>query len=539
LRLIIKEYLLQLKEKDELDLLLCDLLLQMGYQTDNIPKTGNRQYGVDIQAHKTNNLILCVVKQGNIDRNVWNNGQNSVRQSLEEIFDSYLPTLTESEKCKKISIVVTTNGVLDESVKRNWSGYVDNHKNWRDKSIEISFWGIDDITAKIQQYLFSEHLFPQQIQGYLRKALYFVEEPDYKNYYFEQIIDSYIIQISELIKEESSSSRIRRQFRKDVASLFMATQMIAQYASNVKRYKIGVMVSEYLLIRYWKFLLDKGLMEKQVYCEWLVKFYQAYRKWASKYYEEVKEYCETKDAFPTYSNIVEQKLMLYEVIGFLVSYGYFETENDIDRAQQIVATIVTLFNNCPQVWYAPYDCNIVQIVMLYKLLIRCGRKNEVSILLQNQTTLLEQYYCSFRKYPTSADTFRDAIAIELEEEREDYDSSGMWGYFLLWIAILDERELYAEIQPFLSEELSEVTKCVWFIRGDEETYLYDNYVTRLAGDGVAIDVLKDYDEFKERVDFILNQYKSEIFSYDELSFPSIEIIACRYFNYVPRVTTSE
>ena len=92
---------MQLKEKDELDLLLCDLLLQMGYQTDNIPKTGNRQYGVDIQAHKTNNLILCVVKQGNIDRNVWNDGQNSVRQSLDEIFDAYLPTLTEGEKCKK------------------------------------------------------------------------------------------------------------------------------------------------------------------------------------------------------------------------------------------------------------------------------------------------------------------------------------------------------------------------------------------------------------------------------------------------------
>mgnify|MGYP007110314217 FL=1 len=42
MRLIIKDYLLQLKEKDELDLLICDILLQMGYITDNQPKTGNR-----------------------------------------------------------------------------------------------------------------------------------------------------------------------------------------------------------------------------------------------------------------------------------------------------------------------------------------------------------------------------------------------------------------------------------------------------------------------------------------------------------------
>ena len=44
MRLIIKDYLLCLREKDELDLLLCDLLLQMGYATDSQPKTGSRQY---------------------------------------------------------------------------------------------------------------------------------------------------------------------------------------------------------------------------------------------------------------------------------------------------------------------------------------------------------------------------------------------------------------------------------------------------------------------------------------------------------------
>lgn len=43
MRLILKDYLLQLREKDELDLLLCDLLLQMGYITILAQKleTGN------------------------------------------------------------------------------------------------------------------------------------------------------------------------------------------------------------------------------------------------------------------------------------------------------------------------------------------------------------------------------------------------------------------------------------------------------------------------------------------------------------------
>ena len=63
MRLVIKDYLTLLKEKDELDLLLCDLLLQMGYLMDNKPETGNRQYGVDIRAYTETEVLLCVVKQ--------------------------------------------------------------------------------------------------------------------------------------------------------------------------------------------------------------------------------------------------------------------------------------------------------------------------------------------------------------------------------------------------------------------------------------------------------------------------------------------
>ena len=85
MRLIIKDYLVKLKEKDELDLLLCDLLLAQGYITDNVPKTGNRQYGVDIQVHTSTELLLCVVKQGNVNRTVWDGNENAVRASLNEV----------------------------------------------------------------------------------------------------------------------------------------------------------------------------------------------------------------------------------------------------------------------------------------------------------------------------------------------------------------------------------------------------------------------------------------------------------------------
>ena len=60
MKLIIRDYLLSLKEKDELDTILCDLCFQMGYTLSSIPKTGNRQYGVDISASNTSEVLLFV-----------------------------------------------------------------------------------------------------------------------------------------------------------------------------------------------------------------------------------------------------------------------------------------------------------------------------------------------------------------------------------------------------------------------------------------------------------------------------------------------
>ena len=237
MRLIIKDYLSCLREKDELDLLLCDLLLQMGYVTHNVPKTGNRQYGVDIRADNEKELLLFVIKQGDMNRTNWNCGQNAVRQSLDEIHDSYMGMINGNDRDKKLSIVVATNGVMDEAVRPNWEGYKRDNTLWGGISVEITFWDIDTITSHIQKSLFDEYLFGDEMRSLLRRALYYVEESDYRRVYYERLIDNYL---SEL--DEKTSKRKREKI---LSGVFLATQMIAYYAANCGKYRIGIMVSEY------------------------------------------------------------------------------------------------------------------------------------------------------------------------------------------------------------------------------------------------------------------------------------------------------
>ena len=50
MKLILKEYLASLSERDELDVVLPDLLSQMGLNVFISPSRGGKEYGVDVAA---------------------------------------------------------------------------------------------------------------------------------------------------------------------------------------------------------------------------------------------------------------------------------------------------------------------------------------------------------------------------------------------------------------------------------------------------------------------------------------------------------
>lgn len=532
MRLIVKDYLLQLKEKDELDLLLCDVLFQMGYITENKPETGNRQYGVDIRAHNEHEILLCVVKQGNLTRRVWDADPNAVRQSLTEIHDCYLDLIKGPDRKKKLHIIVATNGMMDEAVRPNWEGYISRNTKWDEMDVEIEFWNIDKITDCVQKNLFDEHVFDIEMQGLLRRALYYIGESNYRKEYYEQIINKFLAQL-----KDSDSDRV---CKKKLSGLYLASQMIAQYAADAAIFKIGIMVSEYLIIQYWKYISVNKKFEKAPYSEWLLKYLTVYEKWNQKYYETIRYCCEGKHRVPAY-NPVEQKVLLYEMVSFLASYGYhlsFRCTHDDTAAQRcnhINQSIVQLINNYPQFLYAPYDKHIGTISILFRFWSRIGTTSNIYNLIDAQCICLEQHYRLYHKYPSPVDSFEDAVNIHLGLPTEEYVTSAFWGTMLEWLVILDRRETYDKLQPFLTEDIADVTKCVWFIKPDEESFLYDAYAMNSAGDGVAYEASPTYDAMKENVKFVMGQYSTDTFSFNMYSFDSVEIMACRYYGYIPLI----
>lgn len=527
MRLIIKEYISQLKEKDELDVLLGELFAQKGYIADNQPKTGNRQYGVDIQMHSKTELLLFVIKQGNIDRNIWDGDVNAVRQSLDEIKDVTINSLTYEEKGKNVRIIVATNGHKDEAIKLNWNNYVNNNQEWSGIPVKIEFMGIDEIVKEVLDNYFNEFLFPYEMHSLLRKALYFIDEGGYRSLFYEEIIDKTIANMKMVIGN-------KKKYQKASSTLYLASQMICQYANQVGNTKVAISVSEYVLVRYWRMLFESNILEKAQPIEWLYKFCKCYEKWNYIYLKKIQKIVKKEAILPNY-NVVENRVLLYEILGNLASFGNYLLNIDEEKAKVVLNCIVGLINEYDSFVYAPYDRDINVIIMIYKLLFHFKRREEIIYIMKHQTGMLMNQYLLSNKFPAPSDTYEEALDIETKHKEITYEVSAFWGYYLLMIFYLNESETYEKLHDFLDIRLESVTKCVWFLRQKEEVYFYDSLAMINAGEGTEITVEDNFELFCKKVDFIVQQYENEKFSFEEYCFSGLEMIICHHYGYIPRV----
>ena len=252
----------------------------------------------------------------------------------------------------------------------------------------------------------------------------------------------------------------------------------------------------------------------------------------------MKFVCEGKDRIPSY-NAVEQRVKIYEILGHLSSFAYYlsfrNDENSKTLCYEILFNIVALVNNYPQSYQPPYDVNISVVSMIFRLLDRLNKRKELEILLHNYCNRLALLFQLHKKYPSPLDSFKDAVDIYMGTSDEEYETSAFLGVMLEWITLTNNKTVYTDLQPFLVNDLKDVTKCAWFLRANEEQYLYNYYAMTSAGDGVSFEPIKKYENFTKQTNFIMSQYSIEHFSFDEYGFPALELILARYFGHLIRV----
>ena len=195
---IIREYLASLREREELDAILPELLSALGYTVYSRPSRGTRQYGVDVAAlspvrNGEQRVCLFSVKRGDLTRAEWDGGAiQALRPSLNEIIDSYIPTRIPPEyKGLKITICLCFGGDISEHVRQEVTGYTNAHTT---ETLAFEEWNGDRMAGYLVDGVLSEDLAPAAARAHLRKAVALLDEPDAAYLHFRRLVDTLLRQ---------------------------------------------------------------------------------------------------------------------------------------------------------------------------------------------------------------------------------------------------------------------------------------------------------------------------------------------------------
>jgi hypothetical protein len=189
---IIREYFKGLKEQDELDVVIPDLLTSMGFEVVRRPKSGNRQYGADVIAVGTDTdgerkLFVFSIKRGDLTRQEWAGGEQALRQSLDEIKDVILNNRAPEHEGLKVVICITLGGIVPEAIEPLVNGYM---RSNRTKTLGYQIWTGDTLTRKILDGALREELFSGELRTLLRKAAATADDPERSIAHFERLVDA-------------------------------------------------------------------------------------------------------------------------------------------------------------------------------------------------------------------------------------------------------------------------------------------------------------------------------------------------------------
>lgn len=493
MKLVIAEYLRTLKERDELDRLLPDLLVEMGYVPITRPQKGSKQFGVDIPARGKNpktgvdELLLFVIKQKDIGRNEWDGNSQAVCQSIGQIFNVYLRAHIEPEdQNRSIRIIVATNGDFKETIQAERSGFVDNYK---DKA-KIEFWGADDIAALIEKHLFDEHIFLDQDRRDLRRALALSGDSEYDrrdlHRLFMRTLD--LNNKGQLTDKPKTGKALLKALR----IVNLSAQAFAHWTlRDDGDTRQGLFAVERAMLWSWhRIQLADEKNRKDAIAGPFSMMWWGYHRFAAQYFERIQPHCLVENSLTRYaSNGVESSLIAFEQIGILASIALTSlflgfhpvaTENEknywSNNANVVVDALEAWLQNNGVSSSPCLDRHSQDITLAMFVFIGMGRVDAAKEWLRKLFRNVDYAYKAKKFVPVDTDSLDDLVEeggwLGGQATERMMEMSWMLATIAGWSVILGMDELYEVLAKNAKDDYPNLCIQLWHPEKDLYQYLY-------------------------------------------------------------------
>lgn len=435
MRLVLREYLSMLKESGELDVLIPDLLLAMGFEPINRPQVGVRQYGVDVPAVGVDpddgrrKLFLITVKQGDINRDVWDtSGKQAVRPSLHEILDIYLRSHVQPEHTSlPKKIILATGGDIKQDVAPDWTSFTDRHTTQESKYGEISFdfWGGDRLAGLIEEYFLDEYLFPESAQKLMRKTIALVDQNEDEPHHFYALIEETLFE-RDLPGDKSAGAKRKRQ--QALRLLNLSQNIVFHWCKEGGNLRPALLCSERLVLRTWDWMRKIGVLDCKTTIQEYMRLFWAYRMILHAFVAKTQPYCHVRDGLFWHGlDELEYPLRTFDLIGvygveiavLLMQYQYASGEARVQAEQLIRAvghTLISLIENNPASSNPRFDGHAIDIALGLLALVGSDNAEYGVEWVERLSNHIIFAYQIGRHFPISTDSFEDLVTLSTGEE---------------------------------------------------------------------------------------------------------------------------
>ncbi len=518
MKLVIREYLASLRERDELDAVLPDLLTELGFTVYSRPARGTRQYGVDVAAvgwgrDGVRRVHLFSIKSGDLDRTDWNTASpQSLRPSLDEILDHYIPSRIPPEYAAlPIAICLTFGGAIDEQVRAEVNGYMTRNTTER---IIYEEWNGDRLADVILKGILREGLLPDPLRSHLRKSVAMVEEPDIALDHFGLILRA--------MSENPGLSAAARLSQARLANICLWILFVwAREADNVEA---PYRVSERVLLEVWH-LLKKVVSRSGKTAERagfilneLVELH--FTIWDELFEAKILPHANVRHALSSAVGshaALDVNLKLFELVGRLALRGLWlvwqlsppegpvvlsddylrslssipagiinERVEQIDRLCQKLVQIVS----SNRALLSPVgDWQAIDIGLAFTLLAcRPGAHHAIDEWAEGLAKRCMFAFIAHARYPITSRSYWDLVDHPSERSQEyrqqSTEGSILYPMLALWAGARGKQELFDDLAEFKAKELGHCTFQTWLPDEGSEDQLYlgrENHGAALTG----------------------------------------------------------
>lgn len=494
MKLIIKEYLSSLRERGELDVILPDLLSQMGLNVYSRPGRGTRQDGVDVGAVGSLNgapekVYLFSIKPGDLTRRGWDgDSAQSLRPSLNEILDSYIPTRLPAEhRGKDIVICIGIGGDVQEQVRSPLTNFIAQNTKG---NITFEEWNGDKLATLIQANFLHEDLLPKDARAHLRKSLAMLDEPDTSHKHFTALIGS--LSAIDALSDTERVTAIRQ--------IGICLWILFAWAREAGNMESPYRSSELALLHAWKIVRLYAGQEKKVTQAVEAAFFSIF----SAYQQICTEFLRANvllhvDKLHALSVAVQSSgsldvnLKLFDLLGRVGMDGLWaywgsqrcpDEEREakkrmLDEVRMYASAIKALVSNNPVLLLPLKDDQAIDISIAVLLLAldndnRDDIKNWLSEIVERGRfayTVHGHYPCNLHSY--------SELLTHPERGDDEYRKSVTAGSILypiiaLWAALLDDDGTYEQIALFKKDHLEHCNFQLWYPDDRSEEHFYTN-----------------------------------------------------------------